>query len=65
MMLMQKSYSRINWENYPSYETPINEKNLNRMDAALDEVDNRVVSLDTVKASKEEVATVVADVSFE
>lgn len=65
MMLMQKAYSRINWENYPSYETPINETNLNRMSAALDEVDNNVVALDALKASKEEVATVVADVSFE
>lgn len=31
--------SRINWENYPSENTPINENNLNKMDYALFEHD--------------------------
>lgn len=62
---LNKAYSRINWENYPSYETPINETNLNKIDASLDEVDDRVVSMNTTKATKEEVAVLVADVSFE
>lgn len=61
---MNKIYTRINWENYPSEATALNETNLNRMDFALDEVDNRVISLDTSKATKTEVATLVADVSF-
>ena len=61
---MNKAYTRIDWENYPSINTPINESNLNKMDAALDELDNRVISLDTSKATKTEVATLVADVSF-
>ncbi|MBQ3558251.1 MAG: hypothetical protein IJA07_01900 [Agathobacter sp.] len=42
---MQKLYSRINWENEPSTNTAINEDNLNKMDYALDQIDNRVVSL--------------------
>ena len=42
---MQKIYSRINWENTPSTETPLNETNLNRIDAALDVIDDRVVDL--------------------
>ena len=42
---MQKVYERINWENDPSTNTPINEDNLNKMDYALDQIDNRVVNL--------------------
>ena len=62
---MQKSYSRINWENYPSDATPINETNLNKIDYSLNEVDNRVIEHETTKATKEEVAVLVADVTFE
>lgn len=46
---MDKSYIRINWENYPSDSTPLNEDNLNKIDRALDEVDNRVITLDATK----------------
>lgn len=42
---MQKAYKQINWANYPS-DTPLNESNLNKMDAALDELDNRIVNMD-------------------
>lgn len=42
---MQKVYSRINWENEPSTNTPLSESNLNKMDYALDQIDNRVVQL--------------------
>lgn len=42
---MQKAYSRIDWENYPSDKTPLNETNLNKMDAAIDELDNRIVEM--------------------
>ena len=46
---MNKAYARIVWENYPSIETPLNERNLNKMDAAVDEIDNRIVAMDTSK----------------
>lgn len=62
---MQKAYSRINWENYPSEQTPINESNLNRMDSALDEVDDRVISLDTTKAEVTDIANLVASVTVD
>lgn len=62
---MNKTYGRINWENYPSDETPLNESNLNKIDVATDEIDNRVITLDTTKATKTEVATLVQDVTFE
>ena len=62
---MNKAYSRINWENYPSDATPINKVNLNRLDSATDILDDRVITLDTTKATKTEVATLVMDVAFE
>ena len=43
---MQKAYNRINWANHPSDETPLNETNLNKMDAAIDELDNRIIEQD-------------------
>ena len=62
---MNKAHSDINWEDYPSDETPLNERNLNKMDSAIDVIDDRVITLDTTKATKAEVATLVADVTFE
>lgn len=62
---MNKAHIDINWENYPSDETPLNERNLNKMDDAIDTIDDRVITLDTTKATKTEVATLVADVTFE
>lgn len=62
---MQKSYTRINWENYPSENTPLNESNLNRMDYALNEVDDRVIALDTDKATITEISTLIEDVSVD
>lgn len=62
---MNKAYNRINWENYPSDNTPINETNLNKLDAATDEIDNRVITHEVTKATKEEVSALVQDVTFE
>ena len=62
---MNIAHSAINWENYPSDETPVNERNLNKMDGSIDIIDDRVITLDTTKATKAEVATLVADVTFE
>lgn len=62
---MQKAYNRINWENYPEIKTPLNEANMNRMDAAIDELDNRVISLDTTKATKTEVSELFSEISFD
>lgn len=62
---MNKAYSRINWENYPSDSTPINERNLNKIDAAVDEIDNRVVAQDATKLDKTTAATMVKDVIYD
>ena len=48
---MNKVYTRINWENYPSKKTAVNETNLNKIDFAVDEIDKRVVEYDTTKAN--------------
>ncbi len=62
---MNKAYERINWENYPSEKTPLNEDNLNKIDVALDEVDNRVVAQETTKLDKATANTMVKDVAFD
>ena len=62
---MNKAHSAINWENYPSDASPLNEANLNKMDRSIGTIDDRVIELDTIKATKTEVATLVADVTFE
>lgn len=61
---MNKSYTRINWENYPSDATPVNEQNLNKIDSATDEIDNRVISLDTSKFDKTEAGKLIKNISL-
>ena len=48
---MNKLYTRIGWENFPSEKTALNESNLNRMDLALDNIDNRVIEIDSAKVN--------------
>ena len=61
---MKKLYQRINWQNYPSDSTPLNESNLNKMDAAVDGIDDRVVTLDVTKLPVATANTMVKDVTF-
>lgn len=62
---MNKCYYRIVWENYPSDKTPLNEQNLNRMDAAVDEMDNRIISLDSTKFDKSEAQLLVKYIEYD
>ena len=62
---MTKAFSLFLWENSPSVNTPLGESKLNLINRALDEVDNRVVSFDTVKANQSDLLTALADVSFD
>ena len=62
---MQKSYTRINWENYPSENTPLNETNLNRIDYATNEIDNRVIELDTSKANATELSSLIKNIGVD
>lgn len=50
---MNKLYTRIAWENFPSEKTALNERNLNKMDRGLDDLDNRVIDIDSTKVNKE------------
>lgn len=61
---MNKAYSRVVWQNYPSLNTPLNEQNLNRMDTALDEVDNRVITLDVTKFNVIDAQTLIKNFSL-
>ena len=56
---MNKVYSRIIWKNYPNTSPAINETNLNRMDKAIDDLDNRVIEQDSTKANQTTVNNMV------
>lgn len=60
-----KLFSRINWMNRPSASTSLGATNLNKSDYALDEIDNRVIQLDTIKADMITVNGMVSDVSLD
>lgn len=56
---MNKVYSRIIWKNYPNTSTALSETNLNRMDKAIDDLDNRVIEQDSTKADQTTVNNMV------
>lgn len=71
-MAVIKVYTRINWLNKSeSLTTPLGKTNLNKMDKAIDAIDNEVVSisataesLDTTKADKDQLNNMITDISF-
>ena len=70
-MAVVKVYTRINWLNKSeSLTTPLGKTNLNKMDKAIDTIDNEVVSisataesLDTTKADKDQLNNMITDIS--
>lgn len=42
---MQKAHENIEWKNFPSKETALNDNNLNKMDYSIDVIDDRVIQL--------------------
>lgn len=62
---MQKAHANQNWENFPSINTPINEQNLNKLDRSVDEIDNRVIALDTSKFNLSDAQTLIKGFSFD
>lgn len=58
---MNKVYTRINWEDYPSENTDLDAYNLNQMDSAIDALDNRIVSQDALKVDKSAINGNIAD----
>ena len=59
-----KIFNRINWLNRPNTNTPLNATNLNAGDSAIDKLDDRIITLDTVKADMQVVNGMVSDVSL-
>lgn len=49
---MDKAYTRVNYENTPSHETPLSATNLNIMDKGIDDLDDRIIALDGSKVDK-------------
>lgn len=62
---MEKVYSRIEWENEPSINTPINATNLNKVDYAVNELDDRVILLNTTKANQSDLLLSVKEISYD
>ena len=62
---MVKAFNLWLWQNSPSVNTPLGESKLNLINRALDEVDSRVVNMDTTKANQTDLLTAVADVTFD
>ena len=54
MSVWSKIYERINWKDLPQRLTALAARNLNKMDLAIDTIDDRVIALDSDKVSKEE-----------
>ena len=71
-MAVIKVYTRINWLNKSeSLTTPLGKTNLNKMDKAIDTIDNEVVSisataesLDTTKADKDQLNNMITDIAI-
>nr|DAE38123.1 MAG TPA: hypothetical protein [Bacteriophage sp.] len=60
-----KIFNRINWLNRPNTNTPLNATNLNAGDSAIDKLDDRIITLDTVKADMQVVNGMVADITLD
>lgn len=62
---MNKAFSLWLWENSPSVNTPLGQSMLNKLNVALNEIDNRVITHDTTKANQADLLTALADVTFD
>jgi hypothetical protein len=60
-MAMNKVYTRINWEDYPSENTDLDAYHLNQMDSAIDALDKRIISQDALKVDKSAINGNIAD----
>lgn len=60
-MTLNKVYTRISWEDYPSENTDLDAYNLNQMDSAIDALDNRIILQDALKVDKSAINGNIAD----
>lgn len=61
---MNKAFTNFQWENDPSVNTPLSAENLNKVNNAVNEIDNRVINFDTTKANQTDMLTAITNVSF-
>ena len=57
--------SRINWENEPSINTPLNAVNLNKIDYAVYEHDQTLANWDTTKANQSDLLLCVKTITYD
>lgn len=62
---MNKAFQLFLWQNAPSVNTPLGETLLNKVNVALNEVDNRVITHETTKANQADLLTTLASVSYD
>lgn len=62
---MDKAFIPFTWENEPSVKSPVSADNLNKMNNAIDTIDNRVIALNTTKADLTELSSLVKDVRID
>lgn len=62
---MNKAFENFVWKNFPSSDTPVNDRNLNKVNNGLAEVDRRVIVHDTTKLDKAEARLLVKNVSLD
>lgn len=62
---MNKAFENFTWENEPSVNSPLNDDNLNKVNRAVNEIDNRVITLDTTKANAVDIQKSVVAIEFE
>ena len=61
---MEKAHSNINWVDFPNISTPLASRILNKQDHEIDEIDNRVVEMDTTKAKESDRLLMISDVDL-
>ena len=62
---MNKLYSGVAWENFPSEKTPLNAHNLLIMGNAIDAIDNRVIEMNSTKVSVEQANQLVKETRYD
>lgn len=50
---MDKAFTNFEWKNFPNTTTPINATNLNKINNAIDTIDDRVIALQKVEISQD------------
>ena len=49
---MEKAFDNFTWKNLPSTDTPINATNLNKLNNAIDTIDDRVIAMQVVSIAQ-------------